>query len=388
MPSNHSIQQFRPSDWTSSPSNPRSAAANFISLFDSLANWLCGMKRSLIPVFAFLMLLTLSLPVPASAETEFIQWSFEEGAVFDYRLISDGGLVEDEIISIRVDSPLPETFELPGDATRLDELDDWMQIPTVPVTAFIPFGGGSPTEVEGFDSIFAYGGLDASYWCRFAVPTGEQMTTYYSLVEGWSSGPHGAIAPEIIEAHPVQANLYWGLKYGFEFSGSIYNVTAWYYEANGDHYLANVTIVAHDSITTEQTHYMSLFTDWRVPLLGSSDDNINFTVGTTGEEILWNTHDVEFPYFYDIYRNGSLVESGVIDLGEGGYVSGWIHFSLDDLEVGVWNFTIVLTDMLMNSVSDTVIVVVYSAMIIAPELLLVVGGIGVIAIVAIVVKRR
>ena len=341
------------------------------------------MKRSSILILSTLILLTIPFLAPVDAATEYLQWSFEEGDLIDYRLISDDGLVEDEIITIRIDSPLPEFFELPGDANSLGELDDWMQIPTVPVTAIIPTAG-PPIEVDGFDNIFSYGGLAAGYWCRFAVPTGEYMNVYYSLVEGWDAGPHGAIEPQIIEPHFQQQNLYWGFEYGFEFSGSIFNVTAWYYEANGDHYLANVTIVAHDSTTHARTHYMSLFTDWHDPTVSSPED-INFMVGTTEEEILWNTHDVEYPYYYDVYRNGSLVYSESINLGD----SGWIHFSLDDLEVGVWNFTIILTDSLMNSVSDTVFVTVDSSVTIGPEIILIAAGVGVVVVVvAIVLKRR
>jgi hypothetical protein len=314
-----------------------------------------------------------------------LQWSFDEGDLFDYRLISDG-LVEDEIISIRIDSPLPDMLELPPGVNDIDELDDWMQIPTVPVTAFIPTAG-SPIEVEGFDNIFAYGGLAAEYWCRFAVPTGKYMEVYYSLVEGWDAGPHGAITPQIIEPHFQQSNLYWGFEYGFEFSGSIYNTTAWYYEANGDHYLANVTIVAHNSTTQTQTHYMSLFTDWHAPSVTSPGDMkfINFTVGTVDKEALWQIHDVEYPIHYEVYRNGTLATSGSIELGD----NSWLHFSLDGLEIGVWNYTIVVTDLLMNSASDTVIVTVYSSIAIGSEMILIAAGVCVVVVVvAIVLKRR
>ncbi|MFW9925708.1 MAG: hypothetical protein ACFFDM_02960 [Candidatus Thorarchaeota archaeon] len=340
------------------------------------------MKKSSILIFVTLIILASPILTPADAVLEYLEWSFEEGDLISYRLISDGGLVEDEIITIRIDSPLPGLVDLPAD---LENLDDWMQIPTVPVTAFIPTGG-PPIEVEGFDNIFSYGGLAAGYWCRFAVPTGESNDTYAPLVEQWTDGPHGAIEPQIIQPPQVQQYLYWGLKYGFEFSGSIYNVTAWYYLANGDHYLANVTIVAHDSTTQAQTHYMSLFTDYHDPTVTSPGDMkfINFTVGTVGEEALWQIHDVEYPVHYEIFRNGTLVSSG----SKGLYDSNWLHYSLDGLEIGVWNYTIVVTDLLMNSASDTVIVTVYSSFAIGPEILLVAAGVGVIVVVAVIVVKR
>lgn len=314
-----------------------------------------------------------------------LQWSFDEGDFIDYRLISDG-LVDDEIISFRIDSPLPDMVELPPGGTNIGDLDDWMDIPTVPVTAFIPFGG-STDEVSGFNNIFTYGGLAAGYWCRFAVPTGRSNDTYAPLIEQWTSGPHGTIAPEVIQPPIVQQHLYFGFKYGFEFSGSIYNVTAWYYMANGDNYLANVTIVAHDSTTQAQTHYMSLFTDWVAPMVFSPGDMkfINFTVGTADKEALWQIHDVEYPIHYEVYRNDTLVTSGSIELSD----NRWIHVSLDGLEIGVWNYTIVVTDLLMNTASDTVIVTVYSSFAIGPEVMLIgAGGIGAIVVIAIVLKRR
>ncbi len=343
------------------------------------------MKRISILIIASLFVVTLLSVSQVDAAAVGLQWSFEEGDFIDYRLISDG-LVDDKIISFRIDSPLPDMLELPPGVSDIDELDDWMDIPTVPVTAFIPFGE-STSEESGFDNIFTYGGLAAGYWCRFAVPTGRSNDTYAPLVEQWTDGPHGTIAPEIIQPPSVQQYLYWGFEYGFEFLDSIYNVTAWYYLANGDNYLANVTIVAHDSTTQARTHYMSLFTDWHVPTVSSPDD-INFTVGTTGEEILWNTHDVEYPYDYDVYRNGSLVHSGSIVLTNSGYISGWIHFSLDDLDVGVWNFTIVVTDMLLNSVTDTVIVTVYSSFPLGTDMLLIIGGVGAIIVVGAVIMIR
>ena len=342
------------------------------------------MKRASIFIIVSLFILSLASFTSIDAAVG-LQWSFEEGDFIDYRLISDG-LVQDEIISFRIDSPLPDLLELPPGAVNVGDLDDWMEFPVVPVTAFIPFGG-STTEESGFNNIFTFGGLAAGYWCRFAVPTGYSEDIYARLVEQWTDGPHGTIAPKIIEPHPVQSNLYWGFEYGFEFLDSNYNVTAWYYLANGDEYLANVTIIAHDSTTHAQTHYMSLFTDWIAPMVSSPAD-INFTVGSIGEEILWQAHDVEYPYYHDIYKNGSLIHSGSKTLTGDGYISGWIHFSLDDLEVGVWNFTIVVTDLLMNSVSDTVFVTVKSSFAIGSEMILVAAGVGAMVIVGVVIMLR
>jgi hypothetical protein len=342
------------------------------------------MKRVSVLLIISLFAVAFVNLTPVDAATG-ISWSFEEGDFIDYRFISDG-LVDDEIISFRIDTPLPDICELPPDTYNLGALDNWMEIPLVPVTAFIPTAG-PPIEEDGFENIFTFGGLSAGYWCRFAVPSGESNNTYAPLVERWTSGPHGAIEPRIIQPPFVQQYLYWGFEYGFELTGSIYNVTAWYYQS-GDNtmgLLANVTIVSHDSTTQELTHYMTLFTDYRPPTVSQSGGvDINFTVGTVDEEVLWQIHDVEYPLDYEVYRNDTLILSDSIGLDD----SRWVHVSLDGLEVGVWNYTIVVSDLLMNSVSDTVIVTVNGGFAIGSEMILIAAGIGIVAVVAIVVKRR
>jgi len=306
-----------------------------------------------------------------------LQWSFEEGDLIEYRLISDG-LVSDEIIHIRIDSPLPEWCELPPDTYSLSALDNWMEIPLVPVTALIPFGS-SISEVEGFDDLFSYCGLAAGYWCRFALPDGISNDTYAPLIERWSDGPHGTIAPTIVQTPIVSQYIYWGFTYGFEFSDTIYNVSARYFL--DDMYLSNLTITGHDSESGEQTHYMNLVTDQHEPLINFPDD-LNFTLGTTEEEILWHAFDFP-PYWYTVYRNGTLILSGEADIS-----NQWVHVNLDDLDVGVWNYTIVVSDFLLQTVSDTVMVTVYSNFPLSSDMLLVIGAVGIIAIVGVIVVVR
>lgn len=338
---------------------------------------LCGMKRVSILIIASLFALTFLSVSPVNANTEQLQWSFEEGDYIDYRFISDG-LVLDEIISFRIDSPLPEWCETPPDTYTLGALDNWMEIPLVPVTAFIPFGG-SITEVDGFPNVFAYGGLASGYWCRFAVPEGVSKEDYEGLVERWTDGPHGSIETHILQPSPLRKYLYWGFEYGFELLDTIYNVTVWYFQRESR--LANITIVGHDSTTEAQTHSLMMVSDWGPPIVSSPDD-INFTIGTTGEEISWKPHDYLLDS-YEILRNGTLTQSGPLVED-----NPHVIISLDGLEVGVWNFTIVVTDFLMNSVSDTVFVTVKSGFAIGSEVLLIAAGVGAVAIIGIVIIMR
>ncbi|MHA2386493.1 MAG: hypothetical protein ACXAEE_09830 [Candidatus Thorarchaeota archaeon] len=337
------------------------------------------MKRAVLLLIASLIVMSFSGMTAAQHMTG-LQWSFEEGDFLDYRLISDG-LVDDKIISFRIDSPLAEWLELPPDEYGLDVLDDWMEIPLVNVTAFIPLGG-STSEVEGFENIFDYGGLAAEYWCRFGLPDGEPEEDYKVLVEKWNDGPHGAIETRIIDPPMAFSNLYWGFEYGFEFLDTIYNVTAWYFSSIRR--LANVTIVGHDSMTGAQTHFFMLATDLRSPELLSPDD-INLTFGATGEEIRWRIFDYPTTTSYVVYRNGTLILSGESDDS-----NTWVDVSLDDLEVGVWNYTIVATDFMLQPVSDTVIVTIESSLAISSDILLIAAGIGIVAVigVVVVVKRK
>jgi len=338
---------------------------------------LCGMKRVSMLIIASLFVVTLLSSVTSVDAAIGLQWSFEEGDFIDFRLISEG-MVEDEIISFRIDSPLPDTCELPPDTYSLGALNDWMEIPLVPVTAFIPVGS-STTEESGFEYIFTYGGLAAGYWCRFALPSVSE-SDFESLVGGWTDGPHGPIETNIIYPPVIHQNLYMGFEYGFEFSGTNYNVTTWYYQNNLR--LANVTITGHDSSTQAQTHHMMMVSDYEPPVVAAHPD-LNFTAGSPEKEINWLTHDYP-PYGYEVFRNGTPIQSG-----EFSSTNHRAIVSLDDLEVGVWNFTIVVTDFLLNSVTDTVMVTVNSNFAIGSETLLIVGGVGSIVIIgAVVMKRR
>jgi hypothetical protein len=182
----------------------------------------------------------------------------------------------------------------------------------------------------------------------------------------------------------VDQYRYWGFEYGFEFSDTIYNVTALY--LYGDNYLFNLTILGHDSDTGARTHHMMLVTDTHDPTIGLSGGirYRNLTLGTTGEEILWNVHDYR-PCAYEVYKDNTPILSGECES-----YNEWVHVSLDGLEVGVYNYTIIATDFLYNTVSDTVIVTVTSTNILGFEsdMLLIIGAVGVVVVVGAVIMIR
>ncbi|MHA2029611.1 MAG: beta strand repeat-containing protein, partial [Candidatus Kariarchaeaceae archaeon] len=82
----------------------------------------------------------------------------------------------------------------------------------------------------------------------------------------------------------------------------------------------------------------------------SSPANIQYEDGSTGNKITWNSVD-NYPETMTVYRNGSVKFTG-------SWTSGDIEYIIDDLDIGAYNFTIVVVDVSGNSAVDTVIVTV------------------------------
>lgn len=79
-------------------------------------------------------------------------------------------------------------------------------------------------------------------------------------------------------------------------------------------------------------------------------DNVTYTEGTTGHVLIWQASD-DNPLNYTILRNGAFITSG-------SWTSGEITYNIDGLEVGVYNFTIIVLDAVWGSAADTVWVTV------------------------------
>ncbi len=85
-------------------------------------------------------------------------------------------------------------------------------------------------------------------------------------------------------------------------------------------------------------------------ILSSAD--VDYIQGTTGNQIVWEVTD-EDPNDYTIYRDGSLVETD-------DWIGSNITHNVDGLSVGLYNYTLVLTDTSGHRVTDTVWVTVSS----------------------------
>ena len=88
------------------------------------------------------------------------------------------------------------------------------------------------------------------------------------------------------------------------------------------------------------------------PTINSPAD-INYAFGTIGTNISWLATDID-PNSYSIFLNGSLTASGSWTTGN------IISINIDGLAVGVYNYTIVVTDSVNLTATDTVFVTVYN----------------------------
>ncbi|MFQ5833928.1 MAG: hypothetical protein ACE5H4_14575, partial [Candidatus Thorarchaeota archaeon] len=92
--------------------------------------------------------------------------------------------------------------------------------------------------------------------------------------------------------------------------------------------------------------------DTTPPTVDSPGD-IAYGEGQTGNTIVWNPSDAN-PSTYVVYRNSTPVKSGPWNSS-----SEAISVSVDGLALGVYNYTVEVTDIGSNSATDTVWVTVY-----------------------------
>ena len=148
----------------------------------------------------------------------------------------------------------------------------------------------------------------------------------------------------------------------------------------GPFYVSSDDLVSLELTRNMDYHWLSGLT----PKILSSAD-VDYVQGTTGNQIVWEVTD-EDPNDFTIYRNDSLV---VTDDWNG---SNIIH-NVDGLSVGLYNYTLVLTDISGHIVTDTVWVTVSSSGVTElPDMLImgIAAGSSIVIIVAVVLiyKRR
>lgn len=119
-----------------------------------------------------------------------------------------------------------------------------------------------------------------------------------------------------------------------------------------DYGIYHLEVRAYDPFANYLSHLLTItVTDTVSPSVDSPDDVV-FLEGETGYAIVWSVYDCN-PLSYEILRDGTSIESG-----EWTSELTFIQYSLDDLLSGTYVFSIILTDVAGNTVSDDVQVIV------------------------------
>nr|KXH73850.1 MAG: hypothetical protein AM325_16655 [Candidatus Thorarchaeota archaeon SMTZ1-45] len=115
----------------------------------------------------------------------------------------------------------------------------------------------------------------------------------------------------------------------------------------------NLTLVVYDTCYNSVSDTVLVtVTDTCAPLCNDPSD-MQISEGSIGFTITWTPWDAT-PSSYSVLRNGTEIDSGVWDGSE-------IVVSLDGLSLGVYNYTLSLSDLNGNSVRNTVIITVFDA---------------------------
>jgi len=115
----------------------------------------------------------------------------------------------------------------------------------------------------------------------------------------------------------------------------------------------NYTIYVFDGLGESIEDQVTISVENYIPTLSNPPTNINYEYSATGNELSWTITDnsVNNPT-YVIYRNGT-------ELVNQSWTSGVpITINIDGLSIGIYNYTIIISDEMGEIVSDEVIVIV------------------------------
>jgi hypothetical protein len=111
------------------------------------------------------------------------------------------------------------------------------------------------------------------------------------------------------------------------------------------------TFIANDTFGNARSHEVFVtVTDTTAPTV-TSPAPVPYEAGTTGHNLTWVPSDIHTGT-YEIYRNGAQVANGTWIPGSP------IVVDIDNLAVGIYNYTIVITDAFGHAIADTVLVTV------------------------------
>ena len=287
-----------------------------------------------------------------------------------------------------------DTFEeevflrIENEPAYVSYVETWDEIPHVNVSMID--SNGIVTEPDEFEYLIQDAGLTwtGHDWFRAAIPHfGVYETTwnnvYEDLLETWV-GPWGfdinvSILPDPrYEYYSLWDQTFWAIEYNFTYAGVYYEVMAsyWLYPSqtplgSNSGLIQNVTITGEDASSGNAMNFFQLICDPSAPDIWAHRfvvypeeggrllvDSLNYTEGDEGYAISWRIRE-DYPVDYAIYDNDGLIASGPMNITHG-YADDQIEFSLDGLDAGVHNLTLVVTNTVGTTDSDWALVNVTS----------------------------
>ncbi|MFW9807929.1 MAG: hypothetical protein ACFFE6_00985 [Candidatus Thorarchaeota archaeon] len=360
-------------------------------------------------ILIFLTLLlgvALLSTVPQTPAFEYdLIWDLEDGVLFPCRYIT--GTNETGTLDI-VEK---EAFlRIENEPSYVHNITTWDEIPNVNVSMFSSLG--IVTEPEFFKYIIQDAGLiwtgydwfkpAISYW---GIDESTWNAVYEDLMKSWT-GPWGldinvTILPDpYYEVYSLWDQTFWAIEYNFTYEGVFYDVMVSYWlfpswppSASNSGLLQNVTITGEDATSEEIMNFFQLICDPSPPFVfdhsfiiypedggRQATEHLNYTVGDTGYAIYWNVME-DYPVDYVIYDNDAIFTSGLMNLTRN-RADDHIEINIDGLEVGLHNFTCVVTNTVGRTGSDWVLVNVTSSRSLLENNLpqIIVAGVGVTAV--------
>ena len=206
--------------------------------------------------------------------------------------------------------------------------------------AFIPFFLRLQIEREIFkvhSSTIVIGGDEqppvVSNARNFAIPVAQKTTLNWTVTGEDFNGTYNLYKDNL----PVQAGN-WSVNETLRFPFSELSLGVF-----------NYTLVVSDSLnnSVEDTVIIQVIAPTKVPVLSSPDD-VSYVQNATGNVINWNVSDYNGTY--------TILKDGVTNQTGNWNSSFTITLSVDGLELGNYNYTIVVKDLYDNELQDSVLV--------------------------------
>jgi len=325
------------------------------------------MKRALtLLMVLFLVGLMQIVPVTA-ASNQGLEWGVMPGASIDYTLIIDADdLAFDGEIYLEYNATAPAPA-IP------DSIANWSEIPYFDVDFF--YANGTSMGIIVLTLLAAY---------NMHVPIGN-WTFLSELAEDTID-----VANFVLDDEDP---YFWGYSWeddDWEYASEGLRITVHVDFLKIDGCLSHYTMSAVNVTTEESTGELTLermdieqYTDRTDPTLNHPAD-IEYILGATGNSINWILSD-EHPVEYQV-----LLDSSIVKVGYWNSTSEQVTILVDGLDIGVHNYTIIITDIAGNTGTDEVIVTVVPVPgpLIPTWGLLALAGAAVIVVVGVVNRRR